>query len=1126
MPNQAGMRCGINCSIFHRTIIIGTLMEGCRASIRDRRLEDHAHKIIVCCCKPSPKESSRILPGLCWGEVSLRPEGYHSLHLSLLVDSQRALARVLELAPECPTIGCQPALLKLGAAAWWPKNDRNPELSRISECGTPFEQATFASRLQPPGKVLNIHTLRLLCDFRYMSVSCIYKINQQTTMGETRTYRKRPFAEQSKAGNPSQSISPLELPTPIFSGDRRQLSIVQYNCRKNWSNVLCFLHNTDHGSAHELYDIIALQECLPFNATDETRGNLKDLPDDIRDHFELIVGSPTRGDRGKFRNPRVGCFVNKRLRRAPWGGWDEHFLGSDVLTMKLPYSNCLDSKESSTIFIHNIYLDPKRPGAVSAIDQLKQVLEQIEQSAPHGFIGTRDHIVLGDMNIHCPLWGGPTANHHNKFFDFIPIVERLNLTLLLPIGSITHPGANSQNGSTIDLIFASYAVSERLIYCRPRPELRKRPDSKPWSDHIPVETVLDLSLTDQIFPIRRLWKSTKTDVFSDTLRARLSQRFDPLDSDETIDSYVEALVNDIIVSIDASTPVSRACKFSKSWWSKEFGEQRSKARNLRRQVQISKRQNNGKPDPQLHSREKRENNLKIKMARELKTQDATQILSNVTGNGDQYAKQARRIEMRQHPLRRYAPIGSTFYVSPEAAKSLAKEFFPEPAKVDLSDVTDSLSDPSKPFEPLTDAEVKQALETSKGDTAPGSDGIPFETLKLAQPLILQHSVHLFQSSIVHQYCPSHFRESLTYICRKPGFGDYTTHKAYKPVVMRNTFSKWLEYVVASRIRNIVKKQGLPLPSQYIGRHETVLNDARNALLGRVHSAWKVGYEISLLLLDAPKGFENVSHGRLIDILRRLGLPTSLIGWIRSFLSKQRTSFLIPGHRVHDRHGKLEVSSPDFGLPRGSHLSEILYAVYTASVLRVDDESAWPFSCDGFLGILAVSKSTLENCTILKAQSQRIEDWMLTHGCVFDMRNPQLIHFAKDNRSPETILELEKNLVKPVKSVFLLGMIFHCQLYWQCHLKYIQRDVSSAIKLFHSIAKLSSYVKQDVLADVFYMNILSSALRGYYLWKPCEEDRYFYSRNIAASKTLNNIRDRCMSVFSSRNSDRVSPSVTT
>ena len=63
-----------------------------------------------------------------------------------------------------------------------------------------------------------------------------------------------------------------------------------------------------------------------------------------------------------------------------------------------------------------------------------------------------DHIVLGDFNLHHPLWCGiwnPTA--HKAADQLIDILHAYKLNLTLPHGSITRRMKGKE--STIDLVF-------------------------------------------------------------------------------------------------------------------------------------------------------------------------------------------------------------------------------------------------------------------------------------------------------------------------------------------------------------------------------------------------------------------------------------------------------------------------------------------------------------------------------------------------------------------------------------------------------------------------------------------------------------------------------------------------
>ncbi len=110
-----------------------------------------------------------------------------------------------------------------------------------------------------------------------------------------------------------------------------------------------------------------------------------------------------------------------------------------------------------------------------------------------------DHILLGDINLHHPLWGGDQATTDPMAWNFISFFNTHFLHLLLPQGSITR----SENGreTTIDLVFASPPLKNSLESCRVRNDLHQR------SDHLPILSVF--SFVPQLcqFEPRPLWKN-------------------------------------------------------------------------------------------------------------------------------------------------------------------------------------------------------------------------------------------------------------------------------------------------------------------------------------------------------------------------------------------------------------------------------------------------------------------------------------------------------------------------------------------------------------------------------------------------------------------------------------------
>ena len=143
--------------------------------------------------------------------------------------------------------------------------------------------------------------------------------------------------------------------------------------------------------------------------------------------------------------------------------------------------------------------------------------------------------MLGNFNLHHPVWGGIEAKNDSNAENLLAMVEQHGLHLLLQPGTITYDEARSQ--SAIDLIFASYIISSFLITCQ-------IPDnSKYGSDHRPILSVFNLETIDQPPILRQQFKKTDLKVMREVmLRESAEMPSLPLHTKDDINGFVEKLV--------------------------------------------------------------------------------------------------------------------------------------------------------------------------------------------------------------------------------------------------------------------------------------------------------------------------------------------------------------------------------------------------------------------------------------------------------------------------------------------------------------------------------------------------------------------------------------------------------
>jgi hypothetical protein len=85
------------------------------------------------------------------------------------------------------------------------------------------------------------------------------------------------------------------------------------------------------------------------------------------------------------------------------------------------------STTKEDIYIHNLYIEPTTHSTTDIPPILYSLKRLLEYKG--------GHIILGDFNLHHPLWNSPTYDkHHYIADDLLDIVSEIGATLYTPRG--------------------------------------------------------------------------------------------------------------------------------------------------------------------------------------------------------------------------------------------------------------------------------------------------------------------------------------------------------------------------------------------------------------------------------------------------------------------------------------------------------------------------------------------------------------------------------------------------------------------------------------------------------------------------------------------------------------------
>ena len=240
------------------------------------------------------------------------------------------------------------------------------------------------------------------------------------------------------------------------------------------------------------------------------------------------------------RPPKTAIYVNNRILHTS-AFQQIHIPFSDVTAITIT-----DDERKATSLI-NIY-NSRNHGLISP---LRQYLHEHINADEY-----KNIIIAGDFNLHHPLWNPEGYMKHDTQADeLIEMMADHNMRLLIPPGTVTFPN----RGTTIDLTWGNENAEQRLFKCQ------ISEDNDHGSDHLPIETILDIQqrAPEQIIQLAYNYAKTDWKMLETKLHIYLS---DIIDTDHSTPEILDHFAVDITNAFQKAvneTPRKKPCPFSK-----------------------------------------------------------------------------------------------------------------------------------------------------------------------------------------------------------------------------------------------------------------------------------------------------------------------------------------------------------------------------------------------------------------------------------------------------------------------------------------------------------------------------------------------------------------------------------
>lgn len=365
-------------------------------------------------------------------------------------------------------------------------------------------------------------------------------------------------------------------------------------------------------------------------------------------------------------------------------------------------------------------------------------------------------------------------------------------------------------------------------------------------------------------------------------------------------------------------------------------------------------------------------------------------------------------------------------------------------------------------------DVLNALLNVKTNKGSGPDNIP--------PLLLKKCAHslvtplhlIFNQSLSTGVFPDRWKTShLTPIFKS---GSRKDVRNYRGIAILPTIGKLFELLVCQ----ILTKETKHLISSYQhgfmkGRSTyTNLIEFVNFANGVIES----GSQVDVIYTDFSKAFDRIRHTHLIAKLAEIGLHSSFLEWITSYLSKRRQYV-----KIGDSSSKTFFVRS--GVPQGSHLGPLLFLLFLNDLADIFKYSRCLLFADDLKVFRSINSNNDASC--LQSDLDSLSLWCRDNGLDLNLGKCKIMTFHRSQKSINYSYQLNHTTLQRVAEIRDLGLLFDKKITFS---KHIEAITAKAYSMLGFVMRICSEFKNHLALKVLYCALVRSVLEyGSVIWFP-------------------------------------------
>ena len=383
--------------------------------------------------------------------------------------------------------------------------------------------------------------------------------------------------------------------------------------------------------------------------------------------------------------------------------------------------------------------------------------------------------------------------------------------------------------------------------------------------------------------------------------------------------------------------------------------------------------------------------------------------------------------------------GSTTATSPEAKANLFARFFASQCSDPHS--SDTLP-PGAPYptrsadgtydlHPVTDREVLNSLSKLSPSKSSGCPLLTNRVLREVAPSISQSLTYIFNLSLHSSTFPQDWKTAVVVPLYKQR-GDASAPTNYRPVSLLPAVAKVLDAIQSKRLSSFLLKNKLLTDHQFgflPGRSTTqqLVYVVDKWLQTQDKGSASVG-----VFLDFQKAFDKVWHKGLLFKLACCGVSPDALSWFESYLFDRAITVRVEG--IYSKSHPIST-----GVPQGSHLGPILFAVFINDLTSAVQKSQTELYADDALIHKDISKDNIpQEMHSLQTSVSDASAWAQSWRGRFSPAKTVVLPLGNlaTNACQQFPLSIDEENIDIVETHKHLGVILSTDLKWKAHLESI------------------------------------------------------------------------------------------